>query len=41
MASSVELFDGYHEKNFPFLEHQKYIANVIKGADTFPHIPEK
>lgn len=37
--SSIPLFDGYHVKQFPFFEHQKYIIDLIQGHKTFPHIP--
>lgn len=41
ISSSLPLFDGYYVKQFPFLEHQEYIYNLINGSETFPDVPPK
>lgn len=37
--STITLFDGYYVKQFPFMEHQNYILNLLRGIETFPHAP--
>jgi hypothetical protein len=32
-------FDGYTVKLFPFTDHFKYVAGVLKGVKDFPEIP--
>ncbi len=37
--STITLFDGYYVKQFPFMEHQNYILNLLRGIETCPHAP--
>ena len=39
--STIELFDNYSVKSFPFTEHQAYIVNVITGNESFPYLPKR
>ncbi len=39
--STIELFDDYSVKSFPFTEHQAYIVNVITGKESFPYLPKR
>lgn len=38
-ASSITLFNKYNVKQFPFIEHNKYIFDVIYGKEIFPYVP--
>lgn len=38
-VSSISLFDGFIVKQFPFVEHLKYIADLICGKEMFPDVP--
>jgi len=40
-ASSIPLFDGYRVEQFPFIEHQKYVFDLIRGRETFPNVPSR
>ncbi|MCA9936041.1 MAG: hypothetical protein KC415_19045 [Anaerolineales bacterium] len=37
--STITLFDGYYVKQFPFMEHQNYLLDLIRGIEKFPYIP--
>lgn len=37
--STIVLFDGYGVQQFPFLEHQNYIIDLISGRQVFPCVP--
>ena len=37
--SSIYLFDGYYVKQFPFVEHIKFIIDLLNGKETIPSIP--
>ncbi len=39
--STIPLFDGYYVKQFPFIEHQNYILDLIKGVEVFPYVPPR
>ncbi|NJO16762.1 MAG: hypothetical protein HC877_13755 [Thioploca sp.] len=39
--STIELFDDYSVKLFPFTEHQAYIVNVITGKESLPYLPKR
>ncbi len=37
--STITLFDNYYVKQFPFMEHQNYLWDLIRGVATFPNAP--
>ncbi|MCV6639138.1 hypothetical protein [Candidatus Albibeggiatoa sp. nov. NOAA] len=37
--SLIPLFDGYYVKQFPFVEHQKYIIDLVYEKNVFPYVP--
>jgi hypothetical protein len=39
--SSIPLFDNYYVKQFPFVEHQQYIIDLIHGKAIFPYVPPR
>ena len=39
--STIQLFDGYSVKLFPFTEHRAYIIDVITGKEKWPYLPKR
>jgi len=40
-SASIPLFDGYYVKQFPFVEHQQYIIDLVYGREVFPYVPNR
>jgi len=41
IGSTIPLLDGYIVKQYPFIEHQNYIIDLILRKETFPYIPSR
>ena len=39
-TSTIRLFDGYEVQPFPFIEHQRYVWDLITEKKASPYIPE-
>ena len=40
-VSNTVLSDGHRTKDFPFVQHQRYLYDVIFGHGHFPHVPSQ